>query len=704
MKPTTKKLKSILIGKYHLLDTIAIGSMAEVFRAKTVEKSRHEYTVAIKKITQAAANNDDFIRAMTVEARIASLINHPNVVDVYEFMKVEDEYFIVMEHVDGKDLQSILDKLRSTKSTLDIIDAVYIVKSMLLGLDAAHSQTDNQGKPIFLIHRDINPSNILLSYGGDIKICDFGIAKSTFSFLKTRAGIIKGKASYMSPEQAGGAELDHRTDLFSAGLVLYELLCGKPAWEGKGEIDLMKKAKSCSMKSISKVKPDISPRLAAIIDKALQKDKDQRYSSAANFAKALGIYLKKNAMGYSKKQFAASMKSLFSKEMEIEQKKLNSYELTTQKTTQNWVDLISDDEWEESHIGYSDFLNYDDQFPTGVASGTETDHHGEFGKSDTAISNLSKSKSDITDVSKNISHLKGNKNDGNTDKKAIDPKMLKSHTRKKTNSPKKDIEKNSINNTPTEEINLQLTPLDRKTNGTRPLFSLKEEAKIEEELKKLNKNKVDLKKSENNPKDKPLDKKAKKEPSSVKKTEDSGDFIVSLKKIPIPQKPIPQKTEAITSGSIEIGNSKPESAKNENSYDGEFTINLEELKKELETDSDSKSKSKSKSESDTKTKKKEDTFPEIVLSADDVVVEPDSIKPQTGVIDLGTTENELDEDGSFIINLSSERTLTPSRNSISTTMSGEFVVPDLKKEEKRVSTNTVEIDISMLEEYEPESE
>lgn len=209
----------------------------------------------------------------------------------------------------------------------------------------------------------MNPSNILLGYNGDVKICDFGIAKSRFSLTKTKAGVIKGKARYLSPEQAAGEELDFKTDIFSAGLVLFELLTGKQVWSGNTDVEILKQAKNGVLPPFKSEWKSIPPRLAVICKKAMAVKPENRYAHAADFAKALGIYLRKEAMGYGRDSFSTFMKELFSKEILLDNARLEQIELSEPKNVDQGEDLIADDAWEHNQFGFNDFLNYDAAFP-----------------------------------------------------------------------------------------------------------------------------------------------------------------------------------------------------------------------------------------------------------------------------------------------------------------------------------------------------
>ena len=207
------------LGRYHLLDRIAFGGMAEIYRAKTFDAQGQPHLVAVKRVLAHLAEDDDFIQMLVDEAKIASVLRHGNIARVYEFARAHGEYFIAMEHVDGKDMRTVLERCRTKKKPIPPEHAAYICAEVGAALHAAHSAVDSRGRPLRIIHRDVSPSNIICSYAGEVKLCDFGIAKATLSRVTTKTGVIKGKVKYMSPEQALGRKLDHRSDVFSLGSV-----------------------------------------------------------------------------------------------------------------------------------------------------------------------------------------------------------------------------------------------------------------------------------------------------------------------------------------------------------------------------------------------------------------------------------------------------------------------------------------------------
>ena len=214
-------------GPYVLVEQLAIGGMAEIYLAKTRGVAGFEKYLALKLIHPNYADDESFVNMLIEEAKIAVRLNHVNIAQVFDLGRHDGRYFISMEYVDGADLFQLMRRLSERDIDVPIDVATYVVQEICTGLDYAHRVCDSDGKPLEIIHRDVSPQNILLSSSGEVKLVDFGIAKATSRSLKTQAGVIKGKYFYMSPEQAWGDPIDQRTDVFSAGIILYEVLTGQ---------------------------------------------------------------------------------------------------------------------------------------------------------------------------------------------------------------------------------------------------------------------------------------------------------------------------------------------------------------------------------------------------------------------------------------------------------------------------------------------
>ncbi|MBK6848686.1 MAG: protein kinase [Proteobacteria bacterium] len=315
------------LGRYHMLDRIAYGGMAEIFRGKTFDSEGREHLVAIKRLFRSLAEDDAFLQMLIDEARIASVLNHPNIARVYEFARCDDEYFLAMEYVDGKDLRALIDLGRTRGILLPIEHLVLIISDALDGLHFAHEQVDADGRPLDIVHRDVSPSNVLVSYAGAVKLCDFGIAKATLSQVQTRAGVIKGKIRYMSPEQTRGLPLDRRSDVFSMGAVFYELLTQRPAFEAESDMGLIVRVREARYEKPTRYNPDLPRPVLRILQRALARSPEARYATAADFADDLRGYLSRAHPRYERQQLARLMSDLFAREIAESQRRLNDFVL-----------------------------------------------------------------------------------------------------------------------------------------------------------------------------------------------------------------------------------------------------------------------------------------------------------------------------------------------------------------------------------------
>src|SRR4026207_1597871 len=227
--------------------------MAEIYRAKTFDGTGQPHLVAVKRVLAHLAEDDDFIQMLVDAAKIASVLRHQSIARVYEFARAHGEYFIAMEHVDGKDMRTVLERCRAKKKPIPPEHAAYTCAEVGAALHAAHSAADARGRPLRIIHRDVSPSNIICSYAGEVKLCDFGIAKATLSRVTTKTGVIKGKVKYMSPEQALGRKLDHRSDVFSLGSCLYEMLSRRRPFTASNETYVPSKERDTPRGQVSEV-------------------------------------------------------------------------------------------------------------------------------------------------------------------------------------------------------------------------------------------------------------------------------------------------------------------------------------------------------------------------------------------------------------------------------------------------------------------
>ncbi len=279
-------------GQYEILERIASGGMAELYRARRSGVEGFQKIVAIKKILPHLADNEGFIAMFADEAKLAAQLNHPNIVHIYDLGKIEaGGYFIAMEHVEGRDLRAILESAREVGMPLPVPLAVYIASKVASALDYAHRRRDGEGRDLHIVHRDVSPQNILISYEGDIKLCDFGIAKAASKVSQTESGALKGKIQYMSPEQAWGKPIDRRSDLFSLGVVLYELLTEQKLFGGDSDMIILEKVRAAAAAAPSEINPEVPKPLDTIVLKALAREADERYANASDLLRDLEAVL-----------------------------------------------------------------------------------------------------------------------------------------------------------------------------------------------------------------------------------------------------------------------------------------------------------------------------------------------------------------------------------------------------------------------------
>jgi len=300
-------------GKYQLLDKIAVGGMAELYRAKLTGVQGFEKLIAIKKILPNLSEEENLITAFIDEAKLAALLHHENIVQIYDFGSMDNEYFIAMEFLFGKDLRTLRQTAKKRDMPLGMENILYIIARICAGLDYSHNLKDLQGQPQNIIHRDINPQNIFITYEGQVKIIDFGIAKAANHNTKTRENLIKGKLAYMSPEQANGQRIDHRSDIFSTGIIMYELLAVRRMFEGE-TMHVLSLVREAQYDPPEEVIPNLPAKLNDILRKALAKDPEKRYQSAGDMLAdveecAFELSLRPNA-----RSFAQYMKELFEEE------------------------------------------------------------------------------------------------------------------------------------------------------------------------------------------------------------------------------------------------------------------------------------------------------------------------------------------------------------------------------------------------------
>ncbi|MFZ9886182.1 MAG: protein kinase domain-containing protein [Myxococcota bacterium] len=318
-------MKATWFGRYLLLDKVAAGGMAEVWRAKITGESGFQRIIAVKKILPHVAEDAEFIAMFTDEANITVQLQHPNIGQVYEFSKLDDIYYIAMEYISGKDVKTAWSYMRQRKTVIPPHLSCYIVQKMAEGLSYAHNKRDNFGNPLGIVHRDVSPQNCLISWDGEVKVIDFGIAKADDKQSRTRAGTLKGKFAYMAPEQIRGLKLDGRADTFALGVVLYELLTGERGFQAESEFSLLEKVRNVEIKPPSMVNANIPPDLERIVFKALAKERDDRYLDAGDLAEDLQRYLLSQGKPPRANDLGEFLRQSFTVEYDKERLRLEAY-------------------------------------------------------------------------------------------------------------------------------------------------------------------------------------------------------------------------------------------------------------------------------------------------------------------------------------------------------------------------------------------
>ncbi|CAN5357987.1 hypothetical protein BH11MYX1_BH11MYX1_16570 [soil metagenome] len=308
----------VAFGKYYLLGLIARGGMAEVYRARLQNHSVAglKYLMAIKVMRPQLAREARFIDMFHREGKLALMLDNRCIVKTHEIGETDNRHYIAMEYVAGRDLTQVLRRCQETQQRIPVPHAVYIAARIAEGLHFAHTLVGPDGRPLNIVNRDVSPSNVRMSYDGDVKLLDFGIAQALMKFT-SEIGILKGKFSYMSPEQIRGMPLDARTDVFSAGIILHEMLTTEKLFRGDTEFALMEKVRKAEVAPPSGFNRRVTPELDAITRKALARDVADRYQNAAQLAADLDALIA--GYRFDPKELRQFMRQLFRKEYAKEQ-------------------------------------------------------------------------------------------------------------------------------------------------------------------------------------------------------------------------------------------------------------------------------------------------------------------------------------------------------------------------------------------------
>jgi eukaryotic-like serine/threonine-protein kinase len=297
---------------YEMIRKLAEGGMGMVYEAVQLGAGNFRKVVAVKLIREEYSVIEEFQNNFIGEARLVADLIHTNIVQTYHLGQVGGQYFMVMEFVRGVNLEQFLEKHRALGRQVSVDIAVFIISRVARGLTYAHQKRDREGRPLRIVHRDIGPKNVLLAYEGDVKLTDFGIAKALDLMYNEEGKVIAGKDEYLSPEQATYSVTDARADLFPLGIVLTELLLGKNIFRSADRAQSRRNILTMPVPQFSTLRPDIDPKLEAIIQRALIRDREKRYQSASDFLTDLEMYLYSDRYGPTNEKLGVYMKDLFS--------------------------------------------------------------------------------------------------------------------------------------------------------------------------------------------------------------------------------------------------------------------------------------------------------------------------------------------------------------------------------------------------------
>lgn len=319
----TKKFQRF--GKYLILDHLVDGGMAKICRARFLGEQANKMVV-VKMVQPQFSNDEAFVRMFQDELNITFGMLHPNIMQVYDYGKINGQLYTAMEYIHGANLKQYLDRLKEKKVVFPVEISSYIISQVCLGLHYAHTFTDKlTGKPYNIVHRDISPHNIMLTYDGAVKVIDFGIAKANTNSEATQAGTIKGKLSYLAPEYLDGMELDARYDEFAVGITLWELLCSRKLFTASNDLAVLKQIQACKIAPPSSINPSVPKELDAIVLKALSKDRNHRYDNLDQMNRALVRFLYSHYPDFNASDLNTFAEDLFAKEIADDRTKFVEY-------------------------------------------------------------------------------------------------------------------------------------------------------------------------------------------------------------------------------------------------------------------------------------------------------------------------------------------------------------------------------------------
>lgn len=312
-------------GRYLILDHLVDGGMAQINRARFLGEQADK-VVAIKMVRSQFSQDPEFKKMFMDEIKVTFDLIHPNIVQTYDYGIHNDQLFVAMEYCDGRNLKQYLDKLTEKKFVFPVEISVYIITQVCQGLHYAHTKSDKlTGKTSNIIHRDISPHNLMLTFDGAVKVIDFGIAKAETNSESTQAGTIKGKLSYLAPEYLEGIELDPRYDEFAVGITLWEMLCCRKLFTAANDLAVLKKIQACKIPAPSSINPNVPKELDEIVLTALSKDREKRYTDMEQFNRSLVKFLYSNFPDFNANDLSYFAKELFKEEIEEDRQKLMEF-------------------------------------------------------------------------------------------------------------------------------------------------------------------------------------------------------------------------------------------------------------------------------------------------------------------------------------------------------------------------------------------
>ncbi|HEY5920745.1 MAG TPA: protein kinase [Kofleriaceae bacterium] len=361
------------LGSYEIVRKLARGGMAELFLSRTLGPEGFEKLVVLKKILPNYSENPKFVRLFLDEAKLAATLDHPHIAHVYDMGKVDGHYFFTMEYVHGQDVRTTMRRTARVNQRFPIDHAVQIARNVAAALHYAHERRRPDGSLLDIVHRDVSPSNILVSYDGAVKLVDFGVAKATTSTVKTRTGTLKGKISYMSPEQAKGAPIDRRSDIFALGIVLWEMVTTQRLFRAENDLATIQQIINSKPQPPSQLRPESTPELDRVILRALAIDAEQRYQTAEQLQLDLEELAREQKLKQSTVALRTYMHELFADEIRAWSTAQASGQTLTEhmveQATEMTTPVSESDVYDLDHFDEGDD---DEDNPSGTAAPTMT--------------------------------------------------------------------------------------------------------------------------------------------------------------------------------------------------------------------------------------------------------------------------------------------------------------------------------------------